>query len=362
MSPAPAPSLVMVVPADADDPQRPSGGNTYDHRLRESLVGAGWTVSWRTVSGEWPADAGDGGLTALERVLAELPTRSLVLVDGLVAGAAPEVLLPETTRLRVVVLVHMPLGLRPRSPRASAREEAVLKGTWAVVTTSEWSRRWLLSVYGLQPRRVHVAEPGTDRARLSRGTGRGRNLLCVASVVPDKGHDVLLGALARLRDVARRHDPAWRCECVGSLERAPDFAARLRDDARALGLSAQFVLAGPRHGDALEASYAAADLLVLPSRAETWGMVVTEALARGVPVIASDVGGVPEALGGAGLLVPPDDEAALAAALRRWWEEPDLRRDLRSTALVRRPRLAGWDVTAARVAGVLERVLDEVSA
>jgi glycosyltransferase involved in cell wall biosynthesis len=119
------------------------------------------------------------------------------------------------------------------------------------------------------------------------------------------------------------------------------------------------VLAGPRTGRALDEAYAAADALVLASRAETYGMVVTEALARAVPVLASDVGGVPEALGATadgrrpGLLTPPGDVAALAGSLRRWLGEADLRRDLRAAARERRTALTGWPETADRVASVL---------
>ena len=116
---------------------------------------------------------------------------------------------------------------------------------------------------------------------------------------------------------------------------------------------------GPLTGAELERAYAAADLLVLASHAETYGMVVTEALARGLPVIASEVGGVTEALGhghdGArpGLLVPPGDPAALGAALRAWLGDAGLRGRLRRAARERRASLRGWPATTSVVAGVL---------
>jgi glycosyltransferase involved in cell wall biosynthesis len=116
---------------------------------------------------------------------------------------------------------------------------------------------------------------------------------------------------------------------------------------------------GPQTGADLDRSYAAADLLVLASRAETYGMVVIEALARGLPVVAADVGGVAEALGqGAdgtrpGLLVPPDDSAALAAALRAWLDQAELRDRLRRTALERRESLHSWSATTSVVADAL---------
>ncbi len=115
-------------------------------------------------------------------------------------------------------------------------------------------------------------------------------------------------------------------------------------------------LTGPMTRERLDATYAETDLLVLASRAETYGMVVTEALARGVPVVATDVGGVREALGGGGVLVPPGDAEALAAALRAWLTSPAHRDSLRAAARERRASLTGWDRTAALVADALEAV------
>ena len=178
-----------------------------------------------------------------------------------------------------------------------------------------------------------MAEPGVDPAALAPGSADGGALLCVAAVTRGKGHDVLLDGLATVPDLS------WRCACVGSLDRAPAFADHVRRRARDAGLRDRVHFAGPRIGAALDSAYAAADLLVLASHGETYGMVVTEALARGVPVLATDVGGVPEALGGrrpAGLLVPPGDPEAFGAALRRWLGDAALRERLRRAARERR--------------------------
>lgn len=345
----------VVVPSGIDDPLRPSGGNTYDRRLCASLAELGWSVRVRPVEGAWPM-AGESGGRALARALGRFPDGSLVLVDGLVASAFPEWLVPAGRRLRLVVLLHMAVGLGAVDDTHRAREAAVLCAAGAVVTTSGWSRQWLLAAYGLDPGRVHVAHPGVDPAAAAVGSDDGTELLCVGAVSLAKGHDVLVAALERLADVP------WRCLCLGSLTRSPDEVAEVRRQVRTAGLVDRVVLAGPRTGRELDASYSAADLLVLASRAETYGMVVPEALARGVPVLAADVGGVPEALGvlpggrRPGLLVPGGDPAPLAAALRRWLEDTELRRGLRQAALERRSELSGWSETADRVAAVLSEV------
>jgi glycosyltransferase involved in cell wall biosynthesis len=198
-----------------------------------------------------------------------------------------------------------------------------------------------------------VAAPGVDAAEPATGTAAGGSLLCVANVTPDKGHDVLLDALATMTDVS------WHCACVGSLDRDPAFVAVLRRRAADDGLGDRVRFPGPRCGADLDRTYAGADLIVLASRAETYGIVVIEALARGVPVLATDVGGVTEALGhGAdgvrpGLLVPPEDPSALAAALRAWLGDAEMRRTLRRAACERSESLPRWSTTASVVADAL---------
>ena len=342
----------VVVPEGIDDPARPSGGNSYDRRVCLGLAEAGWSVREHAVPGSWPRpDA--ASYTALAAVVQGIPDDAVVLLDGLVASTAPQVLVLEAGRLRLVTLVHMPLGHDPADDGARMREGAVLSAAASVVTTSRWARQTLLELYELPGDRVHVAEPGVDAAALAPGTANAGALLCVAAVIPGKGHDVLLDALATLTDLP------WRCLCAGPLDGDPAFAEGLRRRVGDRGLADRVSFPGPLIGDGLARSYEAADLLVLASRSETYGMVVTEALARGLPVVATEVGGVPEALGhGAGgdrpgLLVPPGDGAALAAALRVWLADAELRRRLRRAAGERRASLSGWSTTASVVSGVL---------
>jgi glycosyltransferase involved in cell wall biosynthesis len=342
----------VVVPDGIDDPARPSGGNTYDRQVCRGLAATGWSVHLHAVPGSWPRpDAVSHA--ALAGVVERIPDGAVVLLDGLVASTAPEVLVPQASRLRLVALVHMPLGNGKEDEEARAREGAVLSSAAAVVTTSRWARRTLLELYSLPGVRVIVAEPGVDVACLALGTPTAGALLCVAAVIPGKGHDVLIDALATITR------PPWRCLCVGSLDRDPAFAKALRRRVLDGGLGDRVCFAGSRTGADLDRSYVAADVLVLASRAETYGMVVTEALARGLPVIAAEVGGVPEALGyGAdgvrpGLLFPPGDPAALGAALQAWLDDAELRGRLRRAARERRASLPRWSTTTSLLAGVL---------
>ncbi|WP_304454845.1 glycosyltransferase family 4 protein [Nocardiopsis sp. YSL2] len=341
-------STVFVVPAG----DAPSGGHVYDERLARAMAAAGRPLRTVAVPGDWPRP--DSAARArLAGLLAGLPDRSTVLLDGLVACGVPEVVVPHAGRLRTVVLVHLPLadetGLDPGLARdLDEREGRVLRAAAEAVATSAWAAADVAARHGVD--RVHAVPPGVDPAPPSPGTDGSSRLLCVASLTPRKGHDVLLDALALVRG------PAWSCECVGPFG-DPGLVAALRS--RAGSLPVRF--AGARAGLALQASYAAADLVVLPSRGETYGMVVTEALARAVPVVATAVGGVPEALGRdpfgrrPGLLVAPEDPAALGDALRRWLTDATLRERLRDSARLRRLDLTGWKEAARAMAAVLDR-------
>ncbi|WP_329787548.1 glycosyltransferase family 4 protein [Lentzea sp. DG1S-22] len=316
----------FVLPADVGDPASPSGGNVYDLR-----VSAGMDLL--TVAGDWPRPSDP---TALEQTLARIPDGEVVLLDGLVGCGLPEVIVPHARRLRLAVLVHLPLadetGLDPaRAALLDEKEGRVLRAASAVVATSPTAAREIRAKHGLG--HVHVVVPGTDPAPVATGTDGVHHLLCVASITPRKGHDVLLRAL-------RRIDRDWRLTCVGPHR---PFLGELPPDQRVS-------FPGPLAGEALTSAYLQADLFVLASRAETYGMVVTEALAHGLPVIAS---AVPDALGDGGLLVPAGDENAWEAALTRWFQDQELRSELRARALARRAVLSTWDESTEDLRRVL---------
>lgn len=345
----------VVVPAWVDDPARPSGGNTYDRRVCRGLAEAGRLTRRHLVAGGWPDPDGED-LAALDRLLHGIPDDSVVLVDGLVASSAPTVVVGAASRVRLVVLVHALLGdglaRRGRNEDTGVGEPSVLASARLVLATSRWTARRLVERFGLPVDRIVVAEPGVDGAPWSAGSADGGNLLCVGAMTPTKGQDLLVSALVSLTRLP------WRCVLAGSTDVEPGFAAEVRRQVTDGALSGRVELAGPLHPDDLAAQYARADLLVLPSRSETYGMAVIEALARGVPVLASDVGGVPDTLGRTptgdvpGLLVAPDP-VSLGTALRSWLTDPGLRRRLRSAARERAAGLPRWDDTVARVGAAL---------
>ena len=344
----------VVAPAGFDDPGQPSGGNIYDRRVCAGLAEAGWEVLVATVAGAWPAP-GSAARADLARIVSAIPDGETVLIDGLIASPAAAELLPHTGRIRVTVLLHMPLATAldaPHDASTESSERSVLRAAAGVVVTSEWTRRQVLTRYAVPAGRVHVARPGVDRVAAPARPVRG-HLICVGTLGRHKGQDLLVEALAGLAD------RDWQCVLAGPLDRDPDFTGQLRARIGGLGYGRRIRLSGVLTGAALSHAYATADLLVAPSRSETYGMTVTEALARGLPVIAADVGGLPEALGRTadgtrpGQLVPPGDPAALAAALGDWLGDDRRRQRLRAAARQRRSTLCGWDQTTDEIANAL---------
>jgi glycosyltransferase involved in cell wall biosynthesis len=345
------PELEFVLPGD---PETRTGGYEYDRRIVAGLRALGWTVNVHALPGDWPAPSAADRAEAARR-FAALPDGARVVVDGLAFGALPEVAAAQAARLRLVALVHHPLaeetGLEPAvARRLGASERAALAAARRVVVTSA-PTAVRLAACGVEPGRCVVIEPGTDVTPMARGSGGAGppQLLVVATLTPRKGHALLIDALAGLTD------RAWRLECVGSDQRDPATAAALRAQIEARGLADRVALCGEAGPDALAAAYDRADLFVWPSLYEGYGMALAEALARGLPVVATQVGATAALVGeDAGLQVPPGDATALRGALARWLDEPDLRRQLAAGAGRARARLPRWDQACVGFAQVLE--------
>jgi glycosyltransferase involved in cell wall biosynthesis len=228
----------------------------------------------------------------------------------------------------------------------------VLRAATGVVVTSEWSRQQVLTRYEIPARRVHVARPGVDRVAAP-ARPDGGHLICVGTLGRHKGQDLLVEALAELGDLD------WHCVLAGPLDRDPDFVDHLQTRITRLGLGHRVQLTGVLTGAALSHAYTTAELFLAPSRSETYGMAVTEALAHGLPVIAAAVGGLPEALGSSadgtrpGQLIPSGDPAALAAAIRHWLGDERYRHRLRAATRERRSNLPGWEQTTQEIANAL---------
>lgn len=351
-----------------------SGGNAYNAVLVRALAALGVTVSTRTADGGWPVGS-PADREALGNLLAEpAGPGTVTLIDGLVACGAPEQLEAAADAGNPAwILLHMPLDGYPELERRAVAAAA------GVICSSSSAAADLRARHGLDATAtgagtgtdstpVAVALPGTDPAHSAAGS-TPPHLAMVAALLPNKSQLLFLQALAALTDLD------WTAALVGADTADPEYAAQLRAETERLGLGGRVRIPGELRGAALETEWARTDLTLLISRAETYGLAVTESLARGIPAIIRRgtgalealTAGTPQAgqqaateevddatLPGAAVALA-EDPAPLVDLLSRWLTEPELRARWRTNALDARQHLPGWDATARTVLEILGR-------
>ncbi|MGO2533902.1 glycosyltransferase family 4 protein [Arthrobacter rhombi] len=329
----------------------PSGGSRFNECLVNALEAIGHPVCILGVPGSWPRP-GDADLLALGTALAG---RSQVVIDGLMASAAPEEIRAAVAAgTRVHILFHLSLlaegGLEPaEAERVRTGEHGALRAAHTVICTSNWAAGDVVDRYGPLP--TVVVLPGTTPAPLAGGSSPP-HLLMLASLTPRKNQLAVLRALASLTDLP------WRTRLVGPDTMAPDYARRVRDFAATTFAPERVQVTGALTGSELEEIWAGTDLLLLVSRAETFGMVVTEALAHGIPAVVGAGTGAEEALALAGAALPgaavePDDPVALEAVLRHWLTTASRRASWQHAAVNARDRLPTWNQSANHMLRIL---------
>jgi glycosyltransferase involved in cell wall biosynthesis len=349
--------VAFAVPGDLSSP---TGGYAYARKLLGLAPDHGVNLIHLELPGGFPQPSAED-LAETKRRLASAAA-PLLLVDGLAYGALPADLVRGLPSKKIVALVHHPLGFESglaaqRRAELLASERDALTAAMRVIASSFFTARLLASDFAVPPEKIDVAEPGTEPAPRARGTGDPVALLAVGAVSPRKGYEVLVRALGELPDLD------WRLTIAGSLDRDPQAAASLRRAVADAGLDGRVVLAGAVGEDELERLYDAADAFVSPSLFEGYGMVLAEAMARGLPVVASTGGAAAETVpDAAALKVPPGDVPALRDALRDMIADPGLRRARADASWAAGQALPRWPDTAAKVAAVLKGVAAQEAA
>lgn len=344
------PEVYFAVPGDI---QALTGGYGYDRRLIGELRRLGMTVHLLSLSATFPLPD-RAALEQAEAAFAALPDASVVIADGLAFGAMDAVAQRHGRRLQIVALCHHPLALESGLSDAEAAErrlseQRALAAAAAVVVTSEATATLLVEQFGISREQITVAAPGTERKHFAPCQGDPPVLLCVATLTPRKAHDVLIQAMARLS-----HLP-WQLRLVGGDHFDPEWARYLRQLAASCGLAQRIHFVGELAG--LDDEYGNADLFVLPSRFEGYGMAFAEALSFGLPVVAARAGAVPDLVPeSAGLLVTPGDTDALTQALAALLPDRALRRRLQLGARQAARQLPTWEQCADTVASLLNRL------
>ncbi len=377
-------SLAFLIPGSLD---QLTGGYLFDSQVVDGLRALGRTVNVYELAGCHPA-ADDVARASAARALAGLPNGGAAVIDGLALPAFADCLASETRRLQLVGFIHHPLSLETGLGAADVRHYAALEARlWPLLRgnlcPSEHTARAIRAA-GVAPDRVLVTRPGTAKPDLALspglsgstgsrpawagGAGAPRprsissaaagalqapvHLLCVGTVTPRKGHLLLIEALVGLREYA------WQLTCIGSLERDPVAAARLRGAIAAHGLGERVSLLGEQPAGHLARAYREADVFVLPSCHEGYGMAYAEAMVHGLPIVATLAGAIPDTVPrSASLLVPPGDALALRNALRQLLGDARLRERLAVAARLAGAALPDWPKAVRHWVGAFDSLV-----
>jgi glycosyltransferase involved in cell wall biosynthesis len=333
----------------------PTGGYKYDREVLAQLVSHGVQAQHVALPVGYPAPS-EADLAATVALFSSVPSTTPLLIDGLALGAMPPALVAALPH-PLIALVHHPLGLESglapeRAYFLLANEKAVLAHARAVIVPSPAMAAWLTAHFDIPAARIMVAEPGVDRAVRAPCAGNPPCLLAVGAVSQRKAYDLLVEALAPLTGLA------WQLTIVGALDRAPDAVAHLKAVIAQHGLDARVHLAGACSDAELAGFYVKADIFVASSLLEGYGMALTEALSRGLPIVTSTGGAAADTVpDSAALKVPPGDGTALRVALDRMLKDPALRRSMSDAAWTVASQLPTWDSTAQSVADAVCRVM-----
>lgn len=346
--------LGFVIPGDID---LPTGGYTYDRRVLELLPKYGVSARHVALPAGYPFPSAQV-LAESERILKALPPHMPLLIDGLAFGAMPAEFVARIAQ-PIIALVHHALYLETGLTHEQQHyfhmtEKMALTFARRVIAVSPATAKTLIDDFGVASARITQASPGTDPANRATGSQGVLHILSVGSIVPRKAYDLLVRALARVKGTD------WRLTIAGARTLSEDANVALERAIAETGLASRIRLLGALPRGDLDALYHTADLFALASLYEGFGMVLTEALARGLPIVCTTGGAaadtVPDA---AAMKVAPGDVAALAAAIEKAATDADLRRRMSHAAWAAAQGLWRWDDTARTIAEVVNNTTRE---
>lgn len=352
--------IAFAIPGDIDTP---TGGYIYDRKMIEGLRNLGWQVDLVGLGDGFPYPDAQT-LSFAEQKLQAIAASCPVLIDGLAMGVMPEIVGRLVSTHQLIALVHHPLALESGLSQAQVRtfkhsEIDALSHASHVIVTSPATARNLIAEFGMEGSRVSVVLPGTDRTLSESGDKKERNvtnsdlrLLSVGSIVPRKGFDILIQALGQLKDLP------WQLTIAGDQTRDAHAPLQLERDLDQYGLLDRVHRLGAVSAETLESLYLDADVFVLASLYEGYGMAFAEALAHGLPVIATTGGAIPETVPTtAGILVEPGDVRQFAQALRQIITDEHLRTTLSAGAIHAANNQPDWKQSAENFSQALESIL-----
>ncbi|MBO9447409.1 glycosyltransferase family 4 protein [Ruegeria sp. R14_0] len=345
---------VFAIPGDKD--QR-TGGFIYEATVLRVLNEIGCKTEYLQLPGSFPNPTQDDMSAALSALRAVPETRPIIL-DGLVFGAIdPEGL--ERVRAPIIAMIHHPLGLETglQTERAEfllKNEAAALRHAAHIVVPSPETARVLVSQFDANPDLITIAPPGFDRPVVRKQPKHPPLILSVGLLARRKGHDTLLSALATIKDLE------WQAIIVGK-EHDQSTAIELYSQSKVLGLTERVTFAGELDQASLNDLFNSATLFALATRYEGYGMVLSEAMMFGLPIVSCDVGAVPETVGDAGILSSPEDALAFGANLRLLLENQVTRARLGRRSELKSMSLPSWHATGGKLASVIKSLVEKTN-
>lgn len=340
---------VFAIPGDM---YRRTGGFIYEATVLRALNEIGCETVHLQLPDSFP-DPTDADMRTTLAALAAVPPGRPVILDGFIVGTVdPEGL--DQVPAPLIAMVHHPLGLESglapdRADALLRNEAAVLRRMDHIMVPSPETARILAGRLGADPVRITVAPPGFERPDRDPRPADPPLILSVGLLAPRKGHDTLIDALALIE--GRR----WHAEIVGK-DHDSDLRDALKRQIVRLELERRVRLVGELDEDALARRFDAAGIFALATRYEGYGMVLSEAMLYGLPIVTCATGAVPDTVGDAARLVAPDDPAAFAEALAGLLDDPAAAADLAARARRRADSLPRWRDTARIFAAIIDRV------
>lgn len=341
--------LYFAIPGDINTL---TGGYAYDRRLIAELRALGHKIEHIQLSNRFPIPDAEALINATAQ-FAALPDQAIVIADGLAYGVMETIAEQHAARLTIIALCHHPLMLEAGLSPAQAQqlflsEQRALNAAKAVIVTSHMTGKTLTEQFAIPATKITVALPGTDPQTFAPCIGDPPVLLTLATLTRRKAHNRLIDALANIKHFN------WSARFVGGMDFDPAWVELLKNKVATYGLEERILFVGSVTDSASE--YTNADLFVLPSLFEGYGMAFAEALSFGLPIVAARAGAVPAVVpDSAGILVAPDDSIALTEALQKLLSDTSLRKQFQTGAQTAAQQLPKWKDTAAVVAHLINQ-------
>ena len=340
---------VFAIPGNKD---RRTGGFIYEATVLDQLNAMGCQTAHLILPDSFPNPTPTDMERALDALRA-VPETQPIIVDGLVFGAIDPAGLA-TVNAPLIAMIHHPLGLETglsddESSFLLQNEAAAIRHADHIMVPSPHTRDILVRDFGADPARTTIALPGFKRPQMAHAPADPPLILSVGLLTERKGHDVLIDALSQITDLA------WQAEIVGK-DHDRKTATTLREQVHRLDLTDRVRFMGELDEDTLAQRFSAASIFALATRYEGYGMVLSEAMLYGLPIVSCSVGAVPDTVGNSGILVPVDDATAFADALRQLLTVSDTYTSFQAKALIRAKALPTWEETAQKFVDAINSV------